>query len=180
MGGCNLEPDPAFLRKLEAVPGQPFSSTQAEARDDMLRRHFFDLTLAFLCPFVPYLTQPVTSADHAVAAPSLDGTSLTSPPGFDEDIFMATFQPVGAFAILPRGRCCNLYERFIHGANFHPWFARQRERITQRRGNQATCVTPAVNVPSIQSTPCDEHEVQSLSPLQAEAPSDTFNPEQIQ
>jgi len=160
-----LEPDPAFLRKLEALPGQPFSNAQAGARDDMLRRHFFDLTLAFLHPFALCLNVD-TSVDHAAVSPLLDGIERASPAGFDEMVFMDTFQPVGIFAALPRGRCRDLYERFIRGANFQPWFAQQLERIAPRQGHQVTFVTPTTHVPAVDSPTTDGHDMETLPPLQ--------------
>jgi hypothetical protein len=45
-----LEPDPSICRSLGTTSGKVISIAQADARNDVLRRHFYDLTLAFFAP----------------------------------------------------------------------------------------------------------------------------------
>lgn len=122
--GFTLPPDTHLLRSLaltsnsrrgSTVAQSPPSGAQAEARDGVLRRHFFELTLTFLRPFLPFLEER-------------NGLEAASPLVFDESAFLKTFQPVGIFASLPRQRCKDLYARFLSGANFRPWFAKLSER----------------------------------------------------
>lgn len=129
--GFALPPDPHVLRSLElhsnsrhgsAASKSPPSGPQAEARDGLLRRHFFELTLTFLRPFLPYLGER-------------SGLEVASPLVFDEATFLNTLQPAGIFASLPRQRCRELYARFLSGANFRPWFAKLSERAVTGGGS---------------------------------------------
>merc|ERR1711879_932257 len=109
-----MGPDPSICRSLATAIGQGFSIAQADARNDVLRRHFYDLTLAFLHPFLSHLNAGMRGS---VARADAD----TSWADFDEEYFLQELQPVGVFGSMPRSRCQDLYGRFIRGANFQPF-----------------------------------------------------------
>merc|ERR1712039_561993 len=119
--GFTLEPDSLLLQCLDIGRGQSFNQSQASARDDVLRRYFFDLTLAFLHPFLPHLGE--VSLSLSSVGPDPDSALAEE---FDEATFLDTLQPVGSFAALPHRSCRDLYRRFINGANFRPWLERQK------------------------------------------------------
>eukprot|EP00929_Paragymnodinium_shiwhaense_P095184 TRINITY_DN56165_c0_g1_i1.p1 TRINITY_DN56165_c0_g1~~TRINITY_DN56165_c0_g1_i1.p1 ORF type:complete len:711 (-),score=154.69 TRINITY_DN56165_c0_g1_i1:82-2214(-) len=127
-----LRPDKSLLRRLKGSPAKRESGgaqegdsilptgPQAEARDSAVRRYFFELTLAFLAPFVPYLER-VRRLRQSSNPPTADAPALD----FDEAVFLAELEPTGAFAELPSDKCLALYSRFIRGANFQPWLSKQ-------------------------------------------------------
>ena len=91
----------------------------------MARRYFYELTLAFLRPFLPHLKL------------------LKGPEAFNEESFLASLQPVGPFSQLPRADCQLLYDRFINGINFQPWLTKELAKQHLNDKDSAGAVSPS-------------------------------------
>ena len=96
-----------------------------EDKDQMVRRYFYELTLAFLRPFLPHLKL------------------LKGPEAFNEESFLASLQPVGPFSQLPRADCQLLYDRFINGINFQPWLTKELAKQHLNDKDSAGAVSPS-------------------------------------
>ncbi|CAE7341278.1 DENND6A [Symbiodinium sp. CCMP2592] len=97
-----LDADAELLQRIKA--------SDCVDQDDTVLRYFYELTLAFLRPFLPHLEALTGAAGGAT---------------FDVSSFLASLQPVGPFSQISRNDCQNLYSRFIRGVNFKPWLAKQ-------------------------------------------------------
>ncbi|GJP33799.1 hypothetical protein CLOM_g18309 [Closterium sp. NIES-68] len=98
--------------------------TVAMVNNEILRRHFIELTTNFLAPFGPFLR---------AAAPPEDTSPFCDPPPllpFDAADFLGQLAARGPGKFLAKrlqaGRWLEVYRRFLEGPNFMPWFQRRR------------------------------------------------------
>ncbi|OLP91684.1 Major basic nuclear protein 2 [Symbiodinium microadriaticum] len=105
-----LDADAELLQRIKA--------SDCVDQDDTVLRYFYELTLAFLRPFLPHLEALTTGAAGGAT--------------FDVSSFLASLQPVGPFSQISRNDCQNLYSRFIRGVNFKPWLAKQVSTFPRR------------------------------------------------
>ncbi|KAB5524749.1 hypothetical protein DKX38_022498 [Salix brachista] len=90
--------------------------------NEILRRHFLELTTNFLAPFGPYF-RATTPSEGSI--PFIDPHPL---PPFDADEFLANLSARGVGKFLSKRMKSNwldLYKRFLKGPNFMPWFQRR-------------------------------------------------------
>ncbi|CAI7770202.1 unnamed protein product, partial [Closterium sp. NIES-54] len=103
-----------------AVSGE----TVAMVNNEVLRRHFIELTTNFLAPFGPFLRAAAPPPD---ASPYCDPPPL---PPFDAAEFLGQLAARGPGKFLAKrlqaGRWLEVYRRFLEGPNFMPWFQRRR------------------------------------------------------
>ncbi|CAM6096126.1 unnamed protein product [Calypogeia fissa] len=98
--------------------------------NDILQRHFTELTTNFLSPFGPYLR---ASAPQEGASPFADPPPL---PSFNVQEFLEGLAARGSGKFLAkrlRGNWLELYRRFLKGPNFMPWFQRRRSVAEQEQ-----------------------------------------------
>ncbi|CAI5941350.1 unnamed protein product [Closterium sp. NIES-65] len=98
--------------------------TVAMVNNEVLRRHFIELTTNFLAPFGPFLRAAAPPPD---ASPYCDPPPL---PPFDAAEFLGQLAARGPGKFLAKrlqaGRWLEVYRRFLEGPNFMPWFQRRR------------------------------------------------------
>jgi hypothetical protein len=135
--GCT-KPDTAVLNRLvDAGVSSRVEESMSVVNNEILRRHFLELTTNFLAPFGPYFR---------VNTP-IEGTSpfMDPPPvnPFRSGEFLeglATRGPGKFLAKRMRSNWLDLYRQFMEGKNFMPWFQRRRaaaETEQQRLWRQA-------------------------------------------
>lgn len=119
-----MKPDTAVLNRLvDAGPAQRIDESMAVVNNDILRRHFVELTTNFLAPFGPYMR---------AAAPSEDSSPFVDPPPlptFRVDEFLNRLAERGPGKFLSkrmRSNWLDLYRRFLDGQNFMLWFQSKR------------------------------------------------------
>ncbi|CAH8334568.1 unnamed protein product [Eruca vesicaria subsp. sativa] len=148
------KPDTGVLNRLVDAGMSPrVEESMSVVNNEILRRHFLELTTNFLAPFGPYFQ---------VNAPS-DGTSpyVAPPPlpSFSADEFLMNLSARGVGKFLSKRmksnwpdlyRYCTLFEfdnlwsccliletivfrRFLQGPNFVPWFQRRRAVAEQEQ-----------------------------------------------
>ncbi|KAH7430323.1 hypothetical protein KP509_09G093300 [Ceratopteris richardii] len=120
----STKPDTAVLNRLvDAGPASRIESSMSLVNNEILRRHFLELTTNFLAPFGPYLraTTPQEGSSPFVDPPPL--------PPFDAHEFLEGLAARGPGKFLTKRLQSNwleLYRRFLKGPNFMPWFQRRR------------------------------------------------------
>lgn len=118
------KPDTAVLNRLVDAGVSPrIEESMSLVNNDILRRHFLELSTNFLAPFGPYLraTTPQEGDSPFVDPPPL--------PPFDAHGFLEGLAARGPGKFLAkrlRSNWLELYRRFLKGPNFMPWFQRRR------------------------------------------------------
>lgn len=118
------KPDTSILNRLiDAGVSPRVEESMSLVNNEILRRHFLELTTNFLAPFGPYFktTTPSEGSSPFVNPPPL--------PPFSADEFLSSLSARGAGKFLSkrlRSNWLDLYRRFLKGPNFLPWFKRRR------------------------------------------------------
>ncbi|KAL2621427.1 hypothetical protein R1flu_001632 [Riccia fluitans] len=127
----STKPDTAILNRLVDAGTTPRTEeSMTLVNNEILRRHFVELTTNFLSPFGPYLR---ASAPQEGASPFADPPPL---PRFDAQEFLDGLAARGSGKFLAkrlRGNWLDLYRRFLKGPNFMPWFQRRRAVAEQEQ-----------------------------------------------
>lgn len=136
------KPDTSILNRLiDAGLSPRVEESMSVVNNEILRRHFLELTTNFLAPFGPYFkaTTPLEGTSPFVDPPPL--------PLFSTDEFLGNLSARGPGKFLMKRMKSNwldLYRRFLRGPNFLPWFQRRRavaEQEQQRLWRQARMKT---------------------------------------
>ncbi|KAH0459804.1 hypothetical protein IEQ34_010467 [Dendrobium chrysotoxum] len=132
------KPDTAILNRLvDAGVSQRIDESMSVVNNEILRRHFLELTTNFLAPFGPYMRATIPSETN-----SPFGSPPALPP-FKADEFLSSLAARGPGKFLSkrtRSNWLDLYRRFLEGKNFMPWFQKKRaaaEQEQQRLWRQA-------------------------------------------
>ncbi|XP_077230746.1 polarity axis stabilization protein isoform X2 [Tasmannia lanceolata] len=135
---ATTKPDTAVLNRLvDTGISSRIEESMSVVNNEILRRHFLELTINFLAPFGPYLR---------ATAPSEGTSPFVNPPPllpFHVDEFLESLSARGPGKFLSkrmRNNWLDLYRRFLKGNNFLPWFQRRRtlaEQEQQRLWRQA-------------------------------------------
>ncbi|XP_072971295.1 uncharacterized protein [Typha angustifolia] len=135
---ATMKPDTAVLNRLvDAGMSSRIEESMSVVNNEILRRHFLELTTNFLAPFGPYL-RPTTPSEGA--SPFVDLPPL---PPFHADEFLNALAARGPGKFLSkrmRSNWLDLYRCFLGGHNFMPWFQKRRaaaEQEQQRLWRQA-------------------------------------------
>lgn len=125
------KPDTSILNRLiDAGMSPRVEESMSVVNNDILRRHFLELTTNFLAPFGPYFR-----ANTPSEASSLFKDPPPLPP-FDADEFLSSLSDRGPGKFLQKRMKSNwldLYRRFLRGSNFLPWFRRKRAVAEQEQ-----------------------------------------------
>lgn len=125
------KPDTSILNRLiDAGMSPRVEESMSVVNNEILRRHFLELTTNFLAPFGPYFRATTPSEG---SSPFLDPPPL---PHFDRDEFLASLSARGPGKFLlkrMRSNWLDLYRRFLKGHNFLPWFRRKRAVAEQEQ-----------------------------------------------
>ncbi|CAL1390868.1 unnamed protein product [Linum trigynum] len=125
------KPDTSILNRLiDAGMSPRVEESMSVVNNEILRRHFLELTTNFLAPFGPYLRATTPSEG---SSPFVDPPPL---PQFNVDEFLASLSARGAGKFLSkrmRSNWLDLYRRFLKGPNFMPWFERRRAVAEQEQ-----------------------------------------------
>ncbi|CAN6465976.1 unnamed protein product [Victoria cruziana] len=125
------KPDTAVLNRLVDAGVTPrVEESMSVVNNEILRRHFLELTTNFLAPFGPYLrvTTPSGGTSPFVEPPSL--------PSFHTHEFLENLSERGPGKFLSKRMRTNwldLYRHFLKGHNFSPWFQRRRAAAEQEQ-----------------------------------------------
>ncbi|CAA0818403.1 Unknown protein [Striga hermonthica] len=123
------KPDTSILNRLiDAGISPRVEESMSVVNNDILRRHFLELTTNFLAPFGPYFR-----ANTPSEAPFADPPPL---PTFNAEEFLANLSARGPGKFLlkrMRSNWLDLYRRFLKGHNFLPWFRRKRAVAEQEQ-----------------------------------------------
>ncbi|KAL9314344.1 hypothetical protein ACSQ67_019796 [Phaseolus vulgaris] len=126
------KPDTSILNRLiDAGVSPRVEESMSVVNNEILRRHFLELTTNFLTPFSPYFR---ISTPSEGSSPYIDPPSL---PPFNGDEFLASLSARGPGKFIlkrMRSNWLDLYRRFLHGPNFMPWFKRRRAVAEQEQG----------------------------------------------
>ncbi|XP_047148440.1 protein DENND6A-like isoform X2 [Vigna umbellata] len=129
---ATTKPDTSILNRLiDAGLSPRVEESMSVVNNEILRRHFLELTTNFLAPFSPYFR---TSIPSEGSSPYIDPPSL---PPFNADEFLASLSARGPGKFIlkrMRSNWLDLYRRFLHGPNFMPWFKRRRAIAEQEQG----------------------------------------------
>ncbi|KAK7388769.1 hypothetical protein VNO78_23596 [Psophocarpus tetragonolobus] len=115
---ATTKPDTSILKRfINAGLSPGVEESMSVVNNEILRRHFLELTTNFLAPFGPYFrpTAPLEGSSPYVDPPSL--------PPFDADGFLASLSARGPGKFILKRMKSNW--RFLHGPNFMPWFQRR-------------------------------------------------------
>ncbi|PSR89154.1 Protein DENND6B like [Actinidia chinensis var. chinensis] len=135
---ATTKPDTSILNRLiDAGMSPRVEESMSVVNNEILRRHFLELTTNFLAPFGPYFraTTPSEGSSPFAESPPL--------PPFSPDEFLVSLSARGPGKFLSKRMRYNwldLYRRFLKGQNFIPWFRRRRavaEHDQQRLWRQA-------------------------------------------
>lgn len=136
------KPDTSILNRLiDAGLSPRVEESMSVVNNEILRRHFLELTTNFLAPFGPYFKATTPSEG---TSPFVDPPPL---PPFSTDEFLGNLSARGPGKFLMKRMKSNwldLYRRFLRGPNFLPWFQRRRavaEQEQQRLWRQARMKT---------------------------------------
>ncbi|KAJ7518631.1 hypothetical protein O6H91_20G001200 [Diphasiastrum complanatum] len=125
------KPDTIILNRLvDAAPVPRLEESMRVVNNEILRRHFLELTTNFLAPFGPFLR---AIAPQEGASPFADPPPL---PPFDAHDFLESLAARGPGKFLLKRLHANwldLYRRFLKGPNFMPWFQRRRAVAEQEQ-----------------------------------------------
>ncbi|XP_059661640.1 uncharacterized protein LOC132307792 [Cornus florida] len=125
------KPDTSILSRLIDAGILPrVEESMSVVNNEILRRHFLELTTNFLAPFGPYFraTTPSEGSSLYVDPPPL--------PSFSADEFLGSLSARGPGKFLSkrmRSNWLDLYRRFLKGHNFLPWFQRKRAVAEQEQ-----------------------------------------------
>lgn len=135
---ASTKPDTSVLNRLVDAGLSPrIEESMSVVNNEILRRHFLELTTNFLAPFGPCFGAVVPSE---VSSPFVDPPPLAP---FNADEFLAALSARGPGKFMAkrmRSNWLDLYRRFLKGPNFIPWFQRRRsvaEQEQQRLWRQA-------------------------------------------
>ncbi|KAL4584195.1 hypothetical protein LXL04_008787 [Taraxacum kok-saghyz] len=135
-----MKPDTSVLNRLVDAGLSPrVEESMSVVNNELLRRHFLELTTNFLAPFGPWFRVNTPSVGSG-SSPFLDPPPLS---GFDGDEFLGSLSTRGPGKFLSkrmRSNWLDLYRRFMKGHNFKGWFERKRavaEQEQQRLWRQA-------------------------------------------
>lgn len=135
---ATTKPDTSILNRLiDAGMSPRVEESMSVVNNEILRRHFLELTTNFLAPFGPYFR---TTTPSEGSSPFVDPPTL---PPFNANEFLSSLQARGVGKFLSkrmRSNWLDLYRRFLKGPNFMPWFQRRRaagEQEQQRLWRQA-------------------------------------------
>ncbi|XP_027919797.1 protein DENND6A-like isoform X2 [Vigna unguiculata] len=118
------KPDTSILNRLVDAGMSPrVEESMSVVNNEILRRHFLELTTNFLAPFGPYfrIIAPLEGSSPYVDPPSL--------PPFSADEFLSSLSTRGPGKFIlkrMKSNWLNFYRRFLNGPNFMPWFQRRR------------------------------------------------------
>uniref|UniRef100_A0A0V0IWC0 UDENN domain-containing protein n=1 Tax=Solanum chacoense TaxID=4108 RepID=A0A0V0IWC0_SOLCH len=125
------KPDTSILNRLiDAGMSPRVEESMSVVNNDILRRHFLELTTNFLAPFGPYY-RPTTPSEGS--SPYVDPPPL---PTFNAEDFLSSLSARGPGKFLLKRMKSNwldLYRRFLKGHNFLPWFQRKRAVAEQEQ-----------------------------------------------
>ncbi|KAG9458236.1 hypothetical protein H6P81_002744 [Aristolochia fimbriata] len=125
------KPDTAILNRLiDAGMIGRVEESMSVVNNEILRRHFVELTSNFLAPFGPYF-RPTTPSEGV--SPFLDPPPL---PSFNGNEFLESLSARGPGKFLSkrmRANWLDLYRLFLRGKNFMPWFQRRRAIAEQEQ-----------------------------------------------
>ncbi|MCE3216236.1 hypothetical protein HAX54_005665 [Datura stramonium] len=125
------KPDTSILNRLiDAGMSPRVEESMSVVNNDILRRHFLELTTNFLAPFGPYY-RPTTPSEGS--SPYVDPPPL---PTFNAEDFLTSLSARGPGKFLLKRMKSNwldLYRRFLKGHNFLPWFQRKRAVAEQEQ-----------------------------------------------
>ncbi|XP_045790149.1 protein DENND6A isoform X2 [Trifolium pratense] len=128
---ATTKPDTSILNRLiDAGLSPRVEESMSVVNNEILRRHFIELTTNFLAPFSPYFrtTMPLEGSSPYTDPPSL--------PPFDANEFLASLSARGPGKFILKRMKSNwldLYRRFLNGPNFMPWFQRRRAVSVQEQ-----------------------------------------------
>ncbi|CAL9054431.1 uncharacterized protein LOC135675953 [Musa acuminata AAA Group] len=125
---ATTKPDTAILNRL--IDSPRIEESMSVANNEILRRHFLELTTNFLAPFGPYLRATTPSKG---TSPFVDPPPL---PPFHADEFLSGLATRGPGKFLSkrmRSNWLELYRSFLEGQNFMPWFHRRRAAAEQEQ-----------------------------------------------
>ncbi|KAJ4960451.1 hypothetical protein NE237_020361 [Protea cynaroides] len=129
--GATTKPDTAILNRLiDAGMSPRVEESMSVVNNEILRRHFLELTTNFLAPFGPYFRATTPSEG---TSPFVDPPPL---PPIDAEEFLANLSARGPGKFLSKRMTANwlqLYRRFLKGQNFMPWFQRRRAVAEQEQ-----------------------------------------------
>ncbi|CAK9147800.1 unnamed protein product [Ilex paraguariensis] len=129
--GAVTKPDTSILNRLiDAGMSPRVEESMSVVNNEILRRHFLELTTNFLAPFGPYF-RPTTLSEGS--SPFVDPPPL---PPFNADEFLGSLSARGPGKFLSkrmRSNWLDLYKRFFKGSNFKPWFQRKRAVAEQEQ-----------------------------------------------
>lgn len=125
------KPDTSILNRLVDAGLSPrVEESMSVVNNEILRRHFLELTTNFLAPFGPYFR---------ANTPSVGSSPFVDPPplsAFDADEFLGSLSTRGPGKFLSkrmRSNWLDIYRRFMNGHNFKPWFQRRRAVAEQEQ-----------------------------------------------
>ncbi|KAK4276368.1 hypothetical protein QN277_019325 [Acacia crassicarpa] len=125
------KPDTSILNRLIDAGMLPrVEESMSVVNNEILRRHFLELTTNFLAPFGPYFR---TTAPSEGTSPYADPPPL---PSFNAEEFLASLSARGPGKFLlkrMRSNWLDLYRRFLKGPNFMPWFQRRQAVAEQEQ-----------------------------------------------
>ncbi|XVE58712.1 hypothetical protein DITRI_Ditri04bG0191000 [Diplodiscus trichospermus] len=121
---ATTKPDTSILNRLiDAGMSPRVEESMSVVNNEILRRHFLELTTNFLAPFGPYFRATTPSEG---SSPYVDPPAL---PSFNADEFLTSLSARGVGKFLSkrmRSNWLDLYRRFLKGPNFMPWFQRRQ------------------------------------------------------
>ncbi|XP_037491936.1 protein DENND6A isoform X2 [Jatropha curcas] len=121
---ATTKPDTSILNRLiDAGISPRVEESMSVVNNEILRRHFLELTTNFLAPFGPYFRANTPSEG---SSPFVDPPPL---PPFNTEEFLSSLAARGVGKFLSkrmRSNWLDLYRRFLQGPNFMPWFQRRR------------------------------------------------------
>ncbi|XP_057517432.1 uncharacterized protein LOC130798458 [Amaranthus tricolor] len=128
---ATTKPDTSILNRLvDAGTLARVEESMSVVNNEILRRHFLELTTNFLSPFGPYFKINTPSEG---SSPFVDPPLL---PPFDADEFLRALAARGPGKFLSkrmRSNWLDLYRRFLKGKNFMPWFTGRRAVAEQEQ-----------------------------------------------